>query len=623
MGLTKDEAYDILELPVGADQDSIRTSYKRLALKWHPEKHNSSEESLKNFQNISKAYKKLSTGSVDEKNMSLDQMRSLFQDIFKTKPYTYNGSGLDSSDDDDDDDDDEDDDLDEEDRYDVFSNKMKLKQQYNKTKTGAMESCEKYLTPEEIDKNAQELITEEEKEKRRAEKRRAKKKRRRERKKLEKQLDTNLEPEKKNEKQKSKEGETEKKKKKDKNFNESFFLLQDFDPNSAFFTKVINKKKKQSSQDSSQSRKDKHKGLIHPGTKAEEEMEELDSIVLRSRQLAIKGNEMAQLGEYTAAIELFSEAVKLDPRDFRFLGNRSYCFDRIQQYDKALRDAEKAINLAKDWPKGYFRKGRALAGLKMYPDAEQAYTQVLKLDKHCEDAVQELLRVRTYQITDMGFSQQQAEAAIKQYGTVQQALDSLLAGVAENSLGGEVYVSDDEDSFQTATPTIPQSACLQHSPVQTPHKPDKKMDPANPEGLTALWVGNVLPEVSEKKLTQMFSKYGNVSSVRCLPDKYCAFVNFKTKESAGRALQALQGSECQGQRLLIKFPDNPIINGSQNFTLRKTTTTTAMPPVQPKPISPLTLPTPPAPTPAPAVDAMYLTETDKSYLSNCELTDGN
>ena len=30
--------------------------------------------------------------------------------------------------------------------------------------------------------------------------------------------------------------------------------------------------------------------------------------------------------------------------------------------------------------------------------------------------------------------------------------------------------------------------------------------PNNPEGLTALWVGNVLPEVSEKKLTQMFSK---------------------------------------------------------------------------------------------------------------------
>ena len=34
----------------------------------------------------------------------------------------------------------------------------------------------------------------------------------------------------------------------------------------------------------------------------------------------------------------------------------------------------------------------------MFPDAEKAFTQVLKLDKNCEDAVQELLRVRTHQI---------------------------------------------------------------------------------------------------------------------------------------------------------------------------------------------------------------------------------
>jgi len=32
---------------------------------------------------------------------------------------------------------------------------------------------------------------------------------------------------------------------------------------------------------------------------------------------------------------------------------------------RALKDAEKAVSLAKDWPKGYFRQGRALAGLKV------------------------------------------------------------------------------------------------------------------------------------------------------------------------------------------------------------------------------------------------------------------
>ena len=34
----------------------------------------------------------------------------------------------------------------------------------------------------------------------------------------------------------------------------------------------------------------------------------------------------------------------------------------------------------------------------MYSEAEDAFTQVLKLDKNCDDAVQELLRVRIHQI---------------------------------------------------------------------------------------------------------------------------------------------------------------------------------------------------------------------------------
>lgn len=36
------------------------------------------------------------------------------------------------------------------------------------------------------------------------------------------------------------------------------------------------------------------------------------------------------------------------------------------QYEKALQDADVAISLAPDWPKGYFRRGRALAGIKVW-----------------------------------------------------------------------------------------------------------------------------------------------------------------------------------------------------------------------------------------------------------------
>ena len=49
----------------------------------------------------------------------------------------------------------------------------------------------------------------------------------------------------------------------------------------------------------------------------------------------------------------------------RFFGNRSYCYSCLDQYPLALADAERSIHLAPDWPKGYFRKGTALIGMKV------------------------------------------------------------------------------------------------------------------------------------------------------------------------------------------------------------------------------------------------------------------
>lgn len=46
-------------------------------------------------------------------------------------------------------------------------------------------------------------------------------------------------------------------------------------------------------------------------------------------------------------------------------GNRSFCFEKMQEYEKALIDAELCLNMCPGWVKGLFRKGRALAGLKV------------------------------------------------------------------------------------------------------------------------------------------------------------------------------------------------------------------------------------------------------------------
>ncbi|KAG1674077.1 Tetratricopeptide repeat protein 31 [Nymphon striatum] len=409
------------------------------------------------------------------------------------------------------------------------------------------------------------LTNEEERERqKKADKRRAKKKKRKEKKRAEKELKL------KNGIQKLEDIDDQDKNSKDDSESSAGSEEEDLDPTSAFVAVAASKNKKISSSSLNKNKavkKDRIKdsnNIIKKDEDEEENMDEISPVVLQSRQLAIRGNEMANVGQYAAAICLFSEAIKLDPRDFRFFGNRSYCFDRLSQFDKALRDAETAISLCTTWPKGYFRKGRALSGLKLYSEAEQAFEQVLKLDKNCDDAVQELLKVRTFQLTDMGFQRHQAESSIRQFGTVQSALDSLLAGVvAESSIPDETYLSDgeeynsDDEDFRLHIPKPQISA-------------DDKMNPRNPEGLTSLWVGNVAPEVTEKMLVTMFTKFGTVTSVRLLSEKHCSFVNFKEKLSAGKAMESLQGKDCFGEKLLVRFPDNPIVNGQTTTILKKT-----------------------------------------------------
>lgn len=102
-----------------------------------------------------------------------------------------------------------------------------------------------------------------------------------------------------------------------------------------------------------------------------------------------------QEGQYAQAACMFTEAIKYDPKDYRyvvaikhpkgdpsifishvkhflhltvsrrFFGNRSYCYYCLEQYPQALADAERSIQMAPDWPKGHFRKGSSLMGMKV------------------------------------------------------------------------------------------------------------------------------------------------------------------------------------------------------------------------------------------------------------------
>ena len=62
-------------------------------------------------------------------------------------------------------------------------------------------------------------------------------------------------------------------------------------------------------------------------------------------------------------------------------------------------------------------------------------------------------------------------------------------------------------------------------------------------------------------------RFGVVLSVRLLPEKFCAFINFRDKSSPGPAMKQLQGKEIGGEKLLIRYPNNPV---PEQIVLKKT-----------------------------------------------------
>jgi tetratricopeptide (TPR) repeat protein len=59
------------------------------------------------------------------------------------------------------------------------------------------------------------------------------------------------------------------------------------------------------------------------------------------------------------------QAIGLDSFDATLYSNRSLCYLKIGEAQKALLDAETCINNRPDWVKGYYRTGAALMLLKV------------------------------------------------------------------------------------------------------------------------------------------------------------------------------------------------------------------------------------------------------------------
>ena len=72
-----------------------------------------------------------------------------------------------------------------------------------------------------------------------------------------------------------------------------------------------------------------------------------------------------------------------------------------------------------------------------------------------------------------------------------------------------------------------------------------------------VYVGNLVYEVSDKDLAEMFSSYGEITEAIVIKDKYSGrskgfgFVTFANNESADKAISEMNGKDVQGRALTV------------------------------------------------------------------------
>ncbi|XP_042371528.1 tetratricopeptide repeat protein 31-like, partial [Plectropomus leopardus] len=165
----------------------------------------------------------------------------------------------------------------------------------------------------------------------------------------------------------------------------------------------------------------------------------------KSRELAGMGIRFAASEQYEMAVKYFTDAIKFNPKEFKLFGNRSLCFERMQQYENALRDADVALSMEPNWIKGLFRKGKALCGLKRYYEASLIYKEVLKQEKTSAEATQELKRAQTLHLMEMGFTWAQSSEALKTHATLEEAVETLFGGDINVAAGDAGACRDDAE----------------------------------------------------------------------------------------------------------------------------------------------------------------------------------
>lgn len=90
--------------------------------------------------------------------------------------------------------------------------------------------------------------------------------------------------------------------------------------------------------------------------------------------------------DYENAIKYYTEALELNPSNAIYYSNRSLAYLRTECYGYALADATRALEIDKNYIKGYYRRATSNMALGKFKAALKDYETVCLLNRQLSKA---------------------------------------------------------------------------------------------------------------------------------------------------------------------------------------------------------------------------------------------
>ena len=130
-------------------------------------------------------------------------------------------------------------------------------------------------------------------------------------------------------------------------------------------------------------------------------------------QHKVKGDTFIKEKQYQEALDCYTAALTCDSTSHTVLSNRSLAFFKLGDFKEALDDANKCIDIAPEFGRGYLRKATALNSLGIHAEAMHAAAEGYKRrqsDSVCKECVSQWL------LANQALHQELVDKASKSFG---------------------------------------------------------------------------------------------------------------------------------------------------------------------------------------------------------------